>query len=849
MSDRPPSSQASSASGDAPEQRLRQGLAALKRADYAAAIDRLSTLSQDATASSTQRTKARIGLVKALKNDGQVAQAIAQCQSLVTHSQTKVQQWAQTTLTELNQLAQPPSPSPSTAANLSGFRPLDAAAGDVSGFTPLAPDASSPPKAESQSLQPSDSEVFQSEPPPPSTPIGDARNTGAGDDLRDRTASQPSSSTVEPARSAASPEPSLFHYETLNQTTALPSAVTDPPPSPLDTETTEVSPESTATASVNSDAAPWQVDSGDRQSQLRSLPDSPWRPYQLWGTQLLVAIVLFWVCREFVQWVLFQLARGLMSLTWLVRVPVNWRFSDHTLLTLMLLGIFLLSSPWLLDALLSRAYGQKVMTMQTLKQSHPESCRLLRRIGQQRGWLSPALRELPTETPLIFSYGWSPRHGRIVISRGLLNRLDDAEFATVVGYELTHFVQQTLPLMSLVAVLLQGLYQGYWQLARWADRRKGFVQFVAATLAALSYGGYWVIRKVSCPLSRVRASGCDRQTTEWTGNPNAWARTLLKLEAGIAETIAAEGGTPALVESTDLLTPYGYEAAISLGSLYGDPVFPQLLKWDTQNPYRHWLTVNSSHPPLGDRLKHLTQYALQWQLGPEVPLPSTTAQVSHRGKETFWSYWIPFLLQIAPYIGPLLGGAIAMGLWFIGGVVEPLGIWQLGWLYGDRSVLWGSLLIGTGIGIMVRINPYFPDISTQNRLNHPTLASLLKNPMALPTDSRPVRLRGQLLGRRGVANWLCQDLILKTPDGLVKVHFLSTLGAISNLFIHARHPARWLGRETEIQGWFRRGAIAWVDIDRLFSNGKLATRGNHPMWSVLLSLSACAYGLYLLFRG
>jgi hypothetical protein len=244
----------------------------------------------------------------------------------------------------------------------------------------------------------------------------------------------------------------------------------------------------------------------------------------------------------------------------------------------------------------------------------------------------------------------------------------------------------------------------------------------------------------------------------------------------------------------------------------------------------------------------LTSYAQRWQLLPALPLP--TLPTTRKSKSPrFGTQWGAFLIQISPYLGPFLGIAVALLLWFLGGVFEPLGLRRVGWLYGDRSVLWGSLLLGLGMGIMIRINAYFPDITAGNRLANPPLPTLYQDPLQLPTVSQPVRLSGQLLGRPGIANWLGQDLILATPTALLKLHFFSPLGPVGNLLMHPRHPSNWVGQPLEVQGWYRRGAIAWLDVDAFFQTGKLVTKASHPLWSVALSLISCTFGLFILVRG
>lgn len=868
-----PSSQDTSTFAASPEEMLQTGLTALKQKEYAKALQYLSPLPQNRAVPGAVRLKARIGLVQALRGDGQLSKAIALCQKLAAHPQTKVQQWAEKTLISLQQQNSPPSSAALSASN-------DATGNDPSGFQPITSAAankmtvSPPSETVSETASGSDLSGFQPldqtaaiAPPTPTSDIDESHNAATGNidepakavnstgniDKPTEAAnstdelSSPLSTTDSSQSEQADSQSSLFHYERLNQTTPATSATTDA----ATLQPAQPSPQPPpAAGALTSPPTPLQFRYGGRLERPRSLPRDQQAIWQVWGSLLVSAIALFWVCRRLIQWLLGQFARFLdYFFDRFVPIPLGWRYDEHTFLVLFCLAGLLLATPWLLDWLFTQTAGLQSLSIQKLKQNYPESCRLLRRIAQKHGWVLPTLRELPTEAPLIFSYGWLPRYSRIVVSRGLLARLDDEELATLMGYELSHLTRWTLPLMSLIGGLLQLCYQGYWQTARWGDRRTDRASKVGAVVAStICYGLFWIVRKIAIPFSRSRGLDSDRQAVEWTGNPNALTRALVKLADGLAEAIAQAGHTPPLIESTDLLTPCGYELVVNFGSLYPDAACLEDLYWDIQNPYRRWLSINGSHPRLGERLKRLTGYALRWQLVPELPFPESAAAATPSAKAAR-HYWLPFLQQISPYVGPLCGVAVAMLLWFLGGVFEPLGLRRVAWVYGDRSVLWGSLLLGLGMGIMVRINPYFPDITTRNRLNHPNLSTLLQNPLALPTDSQPVRLAGQLLGRTGMANWLCQDLMLKTTSGLIRLHFLSLLGAFGNLLIHPQHPTEAVGQTVEVQGWYRKGAIAWIDIDYFSKKGKGVVRANHPMFAVLLSLGFCALGLYVLLRG
>ncbi|MBF2034932.1 MAG: hypothetical protein IGR92_05470 [Leptolyngbyaceae cyanobacterium T60_A2020_046] len=833
----------------APEAQLAAGLDALQQRSYADAIATLSTLQHRPGLPKTIQVKATMGLVRAYAKQGQTTEAIHHCRSLSQSSSTQVRQWAQKMLTQLTAVQAFPAPSakPST-----GFQPLapeaTGAVQNASGFVPLEPASSpletTPPSKKAQD-PPQESLTLKSprdrasspepmpQPPPEESPAGEA---------------SPQANEAEtPALS------SLFHDEQLNATVAdsAPvedikdsagdspnSAIAPAPHSPPESESTEPAPADLLTA-----AEFWAFRNQGRLPRPRAFALPAVTIAGLGVLQLGSAIALFWVIQRLVH-------SGLSALGWLiVRQPLlplpypGMLYGDYRWpIALSLMGL-LLASPWLLDILLARAYGQTPLSVNTLKTTHPETVRLLRQLSQRRGALIPSLKVLPTQAPVVLSYGWLPQVQRLVVSRGVLDRLEDDELATLVAYDWAHSTTGTLPLMSGMGALLQLVYQVYWQGAAWGDRRRaGGLRAIAATISALAYSLYWLLHKVTITLARVRVPLSDRYAAAWTGNPNALVRALLKFAIATAEDVSHSGHTHPAIESLDVLMPLGHTSALTPGSLYGQADLLQVLSWERHNPYRHWLTVNNAHPLLGDRLLTLSRLAHQWGLEPEMPLPETVT-ARHRSQLRL------FLLQISPYLGPAVGAAFALLLWFLGGIATPFGIWQLGAFYGDPMVLRGAVLLGTGMGIFIRINRYFPDIPPAHLFREVPLLALLQNPQTLPSSSTPVRLKGTLLGRRGIANWMGQDLILQTSTGLVKLHFLSILGAVGNLLTHPAHPANAVGQPLAIAGWFRRGATPWIDVEVMARSGKTLARSNHPLLAVLLGVFFCAWGMMVLLRG
>jgi Zn-dependent protease with chaperone function len=579
-----------------------------------------------------------------------------------------------------------------------------------------------------------------------------------------------------------------------------------------------------------------------------------------WLLQAGTALALFWVIRF--------LLRSIMGLTndLLVFLPFSepWQFL-YTDPTQLLLGTGVLCigvSPWLLDGLLSYFYGRQNLTLESLTTYSPEGIRVLQRHSRQRGCLMPKLGILPFKAPIVLTYGNLPRTARIFVTQGLLEQLADDEIATIYASQLAHIKQWDFVVMSLVLLMSLLPYLIYQQFSEWGNAvdvkrqaaigTKNFyfltlIFFLAVAIASIAYLVWCLLTGTALCLSQLRLYLSDRYAMQITGNPNALTRALLKMAMGIARDIEKQGQTSWQLESLNILNYIGYQQAVSIGSLPRDISWETLLVWDYLNPRRYLFVINSTHPLMGDRLQRMCQVAKKWHLDPELNLasPPSSSKKSNKQnrilsvlalREGDKSAW----LQIAPFLGIPLGLALAAALWLIWQIAFALEWLNLKWIYDNWSFSEGCLLIGFSIGTFIRINTMFPDIKNATVQSELNLGKILSDSTALPINSYSVSLQGKLLGRRGVYNWLGQDLIWQSTQGLVKLHHIPLpFGSLS--------PWHWIERRVILTGWLRRGATTWLDIESLRISGK-TIHGTHPLLSTILASAAAAWGSYILFK-
>jgi len=715
-----------------PEPSLDAGLTALKQGDYQKA---LAILQAVATTEGDARSglQAQIGLVVAYARSGEVAHAIALCETLTQSQNLQVQEWA---VRSLQQLTKPPqnAQTPKTD-NVTGFVPFDV-------------------------------------------------------EMR---------------------EPGEMREQAKNH---------DSPSSPLTPQSDR--------AKAKALTIYW------RQARRAKV----WQPLQklnLIPLRLLMAgtfFALFWVIRLLLVLAMTFINYILVKLLFLQ--PIQLLYSNPNPFVLLVLVISICSCPWLLDWLLSDLYGQRQLSNETLNKHSREAVRLLQRCCQQQGWQLPKLRILPISAPVALTYGNLPRTARIVVSQGLLEQLADDEIATIYALELGHIAHWDFVVMSLVLLFTIPAYRLYQQFSQWGDRTQEQIwRFVMGIMASLAYGVWFLLTVPAFWLSQLRLYYSDRLSNSITGNPNGLVRALLKIAIGIANDVQKEEQTSWQLESLNILAPVGYQQSICLGSIVPHTTFESFLMWECLNPYRWWFVINNTHPLIGDRLQRLSSIARNWHLDPELYLERQQPVVVKPQS---------FFLQIAPFLGIPLGVVFAGLIWLGWQMAFTLKFLNLKWIYDNWSFMTGCLLIGFSIGILIRINSFFPEIKSASVQTDDHLPSLLANPTALPIDSVSVRLVGKLLGRRGTSNYLGQDLILQCSTGLVKLHHISWLG-------QPVFPQDWVGRQIIITGWLRRGATPWIDIQTLRTQSGKTINSPHPIWSTVLAVAAEAWGALILLKG
>lgn len=714
--------------------------------------------------------QAHIGLVVAYSRSGEIEMAIAVCESLTQSNHSQVQQWAEKSLKQLRKKY----PDKNTEWYDTGFVAFESPEKEIEEIQEI---EEAPEESISLSTPP---------PPPPSFLTSEAIDASPIKETAAQTKKKPRGGEIVLANQVQNKR-----YNTQSN-------------------------------------IHWRL--GKRAKVWQPLPKRNNIGLRLLGIGTFIA--LFWVVRALVQLAMELINDILVSLPFLE--PIQFLYNNPTSLLLGIFLILLAVSPWLLDWLLCKFYGQKTLERETLNTYSRESVRVLQRYCQPRGWRLPKLGILPISAPIAFTFGHLPRTARIVVSQGLLEQLAPDEIAAIIAFQLGQIARIDCAVISVVLLVTIPVYKLYQLICRQADNisnRMG--RTVVGIIGNGIYGIWCLLTGTSLWLSRRRIYLSDRIAAEVTGNPNALIRALLKTAIGIADDIAKKEKTPWQLESLNLSIPVGYKQSLWLGSIALNTTFESLLMWDYLNPYNQWFVINNSHALMGERLQKLCKIARYWHVEPDVYLESQQRLKLKRQS---------FLLQIAPFLGVLVGVAFALFFWLLWHMLFALHLINLKWIYDDWQFVTGFTLIGFSIGILIRMNSLFANIKTTN-VQSESLTELLTNPATLPIDSTIVELSGKLLGRRGSSNYLGQDLILQIGNNLLKLHHISWLGQSVNV-------QDFIGRKVSVTGWLRRGATPWMDIQTLKTqSGNARVNSPHPIWSTILTVATFAWGTYIILTG
>lgn len=185
----------------------------------------------------------------------------------------------------------------------------------------------------------------------------------------------------------------------------------------------------------------------------------------------------------------------------------------------------------------------------------PELHAIVDELSQKAGIPKPRVYVIPQAQPNAFATGRSPKVGVVAVTEGILQLLDAREVRGVLAHELSHVKNRDVLISSIAATISAAVTYvahvvGFFGGARRDDGRglsaaQSLLLLLVAPIAAtlIQFG-----------VSRSREFEADKSGAALSGDPEALAQALLKLDAG-ARAIPAQV-EPAMA-SLFIVNPFG----------------------------------------------------------------------------------------------------------------------------------------------------------------------------------------------------------------------------------------------------------------------------------------------------
>lgn len=282
---------------------------------------------------------------------------------------------------------------------------------------------------------------------------------------------------------------------------------------------------------------------------------------------------------------------GGLGLLYVLLAAILYALGFNAIWVLGLSAALLLGQWWFSDSLAMASMRAVVVTPEQAPQLHE----LVDRICATAQMPKPRVGIADTEVPNAFATGRTPRRAVIVVTTGLLRRLDRDELEGVLAHELSHVAHRDVTVMTIAS--FTAIIAGF--LTRWAmwgslfrNNRDGNAALVGVVITVVSVVVYFISFLLIRALSRYRELGADRGAATLTGKPMALASALQKIAGEMPYVPASE------VKKAEAVSTLAISPAFVKGGGFN---LERLL---------------STHPPLEQRVLALTR--MQNDLGPRA---------------------------------------------------------------------------------------------------------------------------------------------------------------------------------------------------------------------------------------
>jgi heat shock protein HtpX len=167
------------------------------------------------------------------------------------------------------------------------------------------------------------------------------------------------------------------------------------------------------------------------------------------------------------------------------------------------------------------------------KGENPKLEEMVASLANRAGLPMPKIGIAQMPIPNAFAFGRGIRDGRICVTEGILNLLDQNELKAVLGHEMSHIKNRDVLTITLLSVIPMILYRIAWQFLFYGNRRDRD-NGSTALIGIAAFVFYFVTNLLVLYASRVREYFADKGSIDLGNEPSKLASALYKLVYGSA---------------------------------------------------------------------------------------------------------------------------------------------------------------------------------------------------------------------------------------------------------------------------------------------------------------------------
>lgn len=482
----------------------------------------------------------------------------------------------------------------------------------------------------------------------------------------------------------------------------------------------------------------------------------------------------------------FFLAAIIILITLLTGVPVI----KGIIISIILLIVQFVISPFLTDLSMKWFYKAKFDN-----QNIPDYLKtFIEEVCKKHNMKEPRIGYIDDGAPNAFTYGHTKNDARVVITKGILELLNEDEQKAVVGHELghaSHYDMLFMTVAQLVPLVLYGIYEMFIK-SDSDDNNGGGV-----LIAIVAYVLYVISNYIVLWLSRTREYYADSFSIDETKNPNALASALVKVGYGLS---TASTNAKHSVSKSNALGIFDSKTSKSLvitsmynGKLSADQI-KQAMKWEQWNIWAKWYELNSTHPLISKRL----------------------LAISSRSKEFNQQPFITFDLQKEEsYVDDFLG---EVAISFLPTITLIIGLL----ITSCILIIEGNFILSLGITIglitIFSFIKFLRQYSTKPFENR-KVRDLLGEVKVSHITSIPCTLEGKIIGRGNPGCIFNEDFVIQDETGIIFLDYNQPINIVNKIFALFKSK-EYFDKQIKVKGWYRRSPVPYIELKTMEIDGE-----------------------------